>query len=97
MRTLYSLEIFALVALSFFFIALRRLAINRMMEILYTFFALFSLTGLVFVGIAALQAYGLPTGILSAVALLTIIAIIFEAVLVVIELLLSTKKVVSSG
>jgi hypothetical protein len=49
------------------------------------------------VGIAALQAYGLPTGILSAVALLTIIAIIFEGVLVVIELLWSTKKVVSGG
>ncbi len=80
-----------------FFVALRRLAINRMTEIMYTFFALFALTALIFTGVAALQAYGLPTGILVAVAFLPIIAIVFEVIAVVIELLFSTKKAVSHG
>lgn len=63
-----------------------RSAVNEIMRIIYTYAVLFSMFALLYSAIAAANAYALPNGVLSASVWVVLAAIIFETLLIVVDI-----------
>ncbi|MEM3426600.1 MAG: hypothetical protein QXU98_12885 [Candidatus Parvarchaeota archaeon] len=86
MRATYELELLALLSTSGLFAFLTAMARVEVLKIVYRFATLMTLIAFVGIAIAAANAYGLSTAVLTAILLLFLIVFIFEVLLLIIEL-----------